>query len=99
MQRVDRNQPSTGFSDKERNFGAFWGGLYRQKLNAVQSVGLLVLVVFYIVWFVTLIWETWPRGPGPFWEKILHGYGLYFLMSLPLVLFLLLLRSRLRRTK
>ena len=87
MQKVHESQRNTVFPDTARNFGGFWGGLYRQKLNAVQSAGLLVLVVFYIAWFVALIGEAWPRGPEPFWEKILHGYGLYFLMSLPLVLF------------
>jgi hypothetical protein len=52
MQKVHESQRNTVFPDTARNFGGFWGGLYRQKLNAVQSVGLLILVVFYILFFV-----------------------------------------------
>ena len=99
MQKVHESQRNTVFPDTARNFGRFWGGLYRQKLNAVQSVGLLILVVFYILFFVGVVAMHWPRGPEPFWQKIFYGYGPYLLLSLPLLLFFLLLHWRMRRTK
>jgi hypothetical protein len=99
MQKVDESQRNTVFPDTARNFGGFWSGLYRQKLNAAQSVGLLILVVFYLVFFVSVVAQNWPRGPEPFWQKIFYGYGPYLLLSLPLVLFFLLLHWRMRRTK
>ena len=41
MQKVHESQRNTVFPDTARNFGGFWGGLYRQKLNTAQSVGML----------------------------------------------------------
>jgi hypothetical protein len=81
--------------DTARNFGGFWGGLYRQKLNTVQTVGLAILIVFYVVLFAGLVAMTWPAGDDSFWHKIFYGYGPYVLLSLPLVIFFLVLRSRL----
>ena len=85
-----------GFSALDRNFGGWWGGLYRQKLNTLQSVGLLVLVVFYVILFAALVINEWPRVEAPFWKKILYGYGPYALLSLPPVFFVVLLRWRMR---
>jgi hypothetical protein len=99
LQMVNESQRNIGLSDRERNFGGFWGGLYRQKLNTVQSVGLLVLIVFYVTVFVGLVAENWPAGPAPIWQKIFHGYGPYALLSLPLLMFFLLLHWQMRRTK
>ena len=39
---------------------------------------------------------TWPAGDASFWHKIFYGYGPYVLLTLPLVIFFLILRSRLR---
>jgi hypothetical protein len=99
LQEVNERQRDIVFPDTARNFGGFWGGLYRQRLNTVQSVGLLVLVVFYVVVFVGLVAEHWPRGEQSFWQKIVFGYGPYLLLSLPLVMFFLLLRWRIPRPK
>ena len=71
-------------------------GLYRQKLNTLQSVGLLILVAFYAILFAVLVVDEWPRVEAPFWKEILYGYGPYALLSLPLVFFLVLLRWRMR---
>jgi hypothetical protein len=98
MQKVRESQRNTVFPDTARNLGGFWGGLYRQKLNTAQAVGLLILVLFYIVFFVGLVVQNWPTGPEPFWKKIFYGYGPYLLLSLPLLLFFLLLHWRMRRT-
>ena len=97
LRKVSESQRNTGFSDRERNFGGFWGGLYRQQLNTAQSLGLVILIVFYVVLFVGLVAQHWPPGPAPVWQKIFHGYGPYLLLSLPLLLFFLLLQWRMRR--
>ena len=99
LRKVNESQRNTGFSDRERNFGGFWGGLYRQESNTTQSVGLLILVVFYVLLFVGLVAENWPKGTAPIWQKIFHGYGPYLLLSLPLVMFFLLLHWKMRHPK
>jgi hypothetical protein len=70
LRKVSESQRNIGFSDRERNFGGFWGGLYRQKLNTAQSLGLVILIVFYVVLFVGLVAQHWPPGPAPVWQKI-----------------------------
>jgi hypothetical protein len=97
LRKVDESQRNIGFSDRERNFGGVWGGLYRQKLNTAQSVGLVVLSVFYVLLFVGLVAQHWPTGPAPVLQKIFRGYGPYLVLSLPLLMFFLLLRWRIRR--
>jgi len=99
MREATESQRNTVFPDTVRNLGGFWGGLYRQKLNTTQSVGLVILIVFYVVLFASLVAEVWPRGQASAWQKILHGYGPYLLLSLPLLMFFLLLQWRMRRTK
>jgi hypothetical protein len=99
IHKVNESQRNTDFPDTIRNLGGFWGGIYRQRLNVAQSVGLLILVVFYAILIVGLVAEQWPRGEEPFWQKILYGYGPYLLLSLPLVFFFLALHWRMRRSK
>jgi hypothetical protein len=99
MHKVNESQRNTVFPDTARNLGGFWGGIYKQRLNAAQSVGLLILVVFYVVLMVRLVAERWPGGEEPFWQKILYGYGPYLLLSLPVVFFFLALHWRMRRSK
>jgi hypothetical protein len=99
MQEVHDTQRNTVFPDTVRNFGGFWGGIYKRKLTALQAVGLLILFVFYVVVFVGLVAMDWPSGEGSFWQKILYHYGPNVLLSLPLVIFFLLLRWRIRSPK
>ena len=96
LHRIQDKQRNVVFPDTARNFGGVWGGLYRQKLNAVQTAGLAIVVVFYVVLFASLVVLTWPASDASFWHKLLYGYGPHVLLSLPLVLFFLILRSRLR---
>jgi hypothetical protein len=96
---VDEKQRNVVFPDAVRNMGGFWRGLYEQKLNFAQSIGLLILVLFYVVLFVGLVADNWPAGPEPFWQKLLYGYGPYFLLSLPLLMFFAVLYWRTGRKK
>jgi hypothetical protein len=99
IRQVNESQRNTVFPDTARNFGGFWGGIYKQKLSAVQAVGLLILFIFYVAFFVGLVAMDWPSGEGSFWQKILFHYGPDLLLSLPLVVFFLLLRWRMRPPK
>jgi len=99
MRDVNERQRNFVFPDTARNLGEFWRGIYEQKINLVQSVGLLILVLFYVALFVGLVAVHWPAGPESFWEKILYGYGPYLLLSLPLLLFCLLVHWRMHRAK
>jgi hypothetical protein len=99
MRDVNERQRNFVFPDTARNLGGFWRGIQTQKLNPVQSVGLLILVLFYVALFVGLVAAHWPAGPESFWEKIFYGYGPYVLLSLPLVVFFLALHWRMRRSK
>jgi len=79
--------------------GTFWRGVYKQNLSTTQTVGLLILTLFYVVLLFALVVQHWPSGPASFWQKVLRGYGPYLLLSLPLVMFFLLLHWRIRRAK
>jgi hypothetical protein len=98
MRNVAETQRNLVFPDTTRNMGGFWRGIHKQKLNLAQSVGFLVLFVFYLALFVGLVVENWPLGSAPFWQKVFSGYGPYFLLSLPLILFFLLMHWRIRRS-
>ena len=95
LHKVRDKQRNLVFSDTARNFGGFWAGLDRQKLDSVQAVGLGILVVFYVVLLTGLVAMPWPQGDASLGHRILQGYGPYLLLSLPLVIFFLLLRSQL----
>jgi hypothetical protein len=99
MRDVNERQRNFVFPDTARNLGGFLRGIYEQKLNLAQWVGSLILVMFYVIVFVGLVAENWPTGRESFWQKILHGYGPYLLLSLPLLLFFLLLPWRMHRTR
>jgi hypothetical protein len=77
----------------------YWRGLYEQKLNLVQKIGLLVLFLFYAVLLIGLIFNAWPRGQATLWHKVIYGYGLYFLLWLPWLLLLLIGNRRARRNQ
>jgi len=95
--RLQKVNGSTGFFGKERNFGGWWGGLYRRKWNTLQWVGVLVLLVVYLGVFVVVGINEWPRVEAPLWKKIFYGYGPYAVLSLPLLIFLIVLRWRMGR--
>lgn len=97
MRELDARQRSYVFPDTVRNAGGFWRGLYQQKLNQTQRIGFIVLIFFYVVIFIGLVIESWPTGSATFWEKLLSGYWLYFLLSVPLVCFFLAMHVMLRR--
>ena len=96
MRDIHERQQKAGFPDTGRNFGGFWGGLYRQTLTPLQTVGFAVLIVFYILFAVCVVFMTWPAGEGSIFSKILHGYWLNFLLCIPLLIFFLAMRFSLR---
>jgi hypothetical protein len=79
--------------------GTFWRGVYKQNLNATQTVGLLILILFYVAVLLALVVQNWPSGPASFWQKAFRGYGPYLLLSMPLGMFFLFLHWRMHRTK
>jgi hypothetical protein len=95
-QDIHERQRNIVFPDTARNFGGFWGGLYRQTLTPFQVVGFIVLIVFYILFAVCVVFMTWPPGKGSMVSKIVSGYWLNFLLCIPLLIFFLALRSSLR---
>lgn len=97
--KLNQSQRNTVFPDTARNFGRFWGGIYKQKLNTVQSVGLVILVLFYLAFFVALVAMSWPRRHVSFWSTLFYGYGPDVLLFLPLVFFFLVLHWRIRPRK
>jgi hypothetical protein len=99
MRDVAERQRNLVFPDTARNLGGFWRGVRNQKLNLAQSVGLLILIVFYVVLLIGLVAQNWSTGPASAWQKVFYGYGPYLLLSAPLILFFLLLHWRMRHTK
>jgi hypothetical protein len=97
MREVDARQRNYVFPDTVRNAGGFWRGLYQQKLDRTQTIGFIVLIFFYVLMFIGLVIGSWPSGSASFWEKLLSGYWLYFLLSLPLCCFFLVMHLMLRR--
>jgi hypothetical protein len=86
---LHERQRNIVFPDTARNFGGLWAGLYRQKLNRAQTVGFIVLILFYLVFIVGLVLENS--------EDLRSGYWVYLLLCLPLVGFFFFMRWRLRR--
>jgi hypothetical protein len=99
MQEMEARQRNIVFPDTVQNAGGFWRGLRDSQLNLAQAIGLLILLLFYVLTFTILVYMSWPKGPGAFWEKLIYGYGLYFLLSLPVVIFFVLLARGARRYK
>lgn len=97
IKSVDSSQRNTLFADTLRNRTRFWHGIYHQKLNALQSVGLGILVLFYVVAWVATFHMTWPDGEAPFLEKLVYGYGTQVLICLPAFLLLWFLLRRITR--
>lgn len=96
MRDVHDRQRNIVFPDTTRNVGGFWGGLYRQTLTPFQTVGFIVLIVFYLLFAVSVVVMTWPRGEGSILRKIVGGYWLNFLLCIPLLIFFLAMRYSLR---
>lgn len=88
MRDVEARQRSYVFPSTARNMAGFWGGLYRQKLNPVQTAGFIVLILFYLVFIVGLVYSNW--------QDLRSGYWFYGLLSLPLVGFFFLMRWSLK---
>jgi hypothetical protein len=97
IKNVDSSQRNILFSDALRNRTRFWHGIYHQKLNAVQSVGLGILVLFYLVALVATFRMTWPDGEAPFLKKLAYGYGTQGLICLPAFLLLWFLLRKMTR--
>jgi hypothetical protein len=96
---INERQRSYVFPDTVRNAGGFWRGLSNQTLSRFQWFGLFLLLAFYIALIVFLFIQQWPTGPYTLWEKLLHGYGPYLLLSLPLVIFFFVLSRSLNPKK
>ena len=88
-QDLQGRQRNYVFPDTARNMAGFWGGLYRQKLNSLQTVGFFVLIIFYLVFIGALIFSEW--------KSLRVGYWVYLLLCLPLLGFFLVMRRSLRR--
>ena len=80
-----------------RNLGGFYRGLYEQSLTGKQWAGFIFLLLFYIVVIVGLVYQQWPHGNGPVWQKIANGYWAYFLLALPIVIFFWLFNRMARK--
>jgi hypothetical protein len=99
MREMEARQRNIVFPDTVRNAGGFWRGLRDGQLNRAQWTGLFVLFFFYVFIFVALLYAQWPEGPGRLWAELLYGYGPYFLLSLPVIVFVLLIGRLARRLK
>jgi len=91
MRDLEARQRNYVFPSTARNMARFWRGLYRQKLNRLQTAGFVVLIAFYVLFISLLVYSHW--------QDLRTGYWLYALLSLPLVGFFLLLRWSLREKK
>ena len=92
-------QRNVVFPDTVRNAGNFWRGLRGQRLNRPQTVGLLVLIFFYLALITGLIVANWPQGDEPLWRKVLQGFGSQLLISIPFFAFLLISHLVIRRKR
>jgi len=97
IKSVDSSQRNVLFVDALRNRTRFWYGIYHQNLNAVQSVGLGILVLFYMAALVATFRMTWPNGEAPFLKKLAYGYGTQVLICLPAFLLLWFLLRKITR--
>ena len=96
---IDARQRNVLPHDQLRNAPRFWGGLRYQKLNLMQWMGLLAIVLIYLGMLVATASESWPSGTAPVWQEILYGYGPYVLLSLPIFLVLFVIDRKLRRKR
>jgi hypothetical protein len=62
LRDLHERQRNFVFPDTVRNVGGFWRGIYEQKLNLVQSVGLIILVLFYVTLLVGSLPKVGPPG-------------------------------------
>src|SRR5689334_7600182 len=83
---VTRRQRNVLVPDIYRNLGDFWGHLAgKTSLTVAQWIGLLVIGAEYCLVFVFEIVTTWPRGQAPWWQKLIYGYWLYFIVWVAIV--------------
>ena len=97
VRELEERQRNFVFPDTARNGGNFWRGILENSLNGFQIIGLVILILFYVLLMAGLIFDTWPRGDGSVWQKLISGYSIYLLFVLPLILFFWLLRRNVRR--
>jgi len=96
---VGSRQQNIVFPNTVQNQGRFWRNLYaKQSFTVGQWIGVLIILFAYTFLLVSLIVADFPRGSSlPLWEKILNAYGMYFLLWLGIVLFVILANRRFRR--
>ena len=88
---LHKRQRNIVFPDTVRNLGTFWRGLRDNELNGIQWVGLVVIFIFYATLFSGLVYGEWRGHSGSFLPRVIETYGVYFLMSIPLILFFLVM--------
>lgn len=95
LQDVDARQRNVVFPDTALNEGRFWRNLSSSKesLTFLQWIGLLAIFAALVACLTVL----WPRGEGTWWQKAIDGYGVFFLLTVAFVAFIVVGNRRARR--
>ena len=46
-------------------------------MQPLQWMGLIILLLFFAALLVGLLCQVWPEGSAPWWQKLVHGYGVF----------------------
>jgi hypothetical protein len=95
LRDIEARQRNVVFPDIVQNEGRFWRNIYsgRQSLALSQWLGILILLASLIVCLTTL----WPRGEDVWWHKVIDGYGIFAVLTIAFVAFIVVGNRRARR--
>jgi hypothetical protein len=95
LQDVDARQRNVVFPDTALNEGRFWRNLSSSKepLTFLQWIGVLTVLATLLACLTAF----WPRGEGAWWQKVIDGYGVFFLLTVAFVTFIVIGNRRARR--
>ena len=75
----------------------FWSSLgKRESMGRLQWIGLLILLLVLAALFIGGVFELWPEGSAPWWQK-LEGYGIYAVLGGVLALAIVIPNTKRRK--
>ena len=95
LRDLEARQRNVVFPDTAENEGRFWRNIISGKasLSPAQWVGISLLWLCIFGVLITL----WPKGDGPWWQKLIDGYTVFIVLTVGLVAFIVVGNRRARR--